>query len=321
MEKEIGLIIPAYHAHDTIQKLLHSISMFSFVDRVSICIVDDYDEKDYDYLKDKFNHLDITVLKNKENRGPGFSRNVGIQWARNSKIPFIMFADADDYFVNFDFWDKIPEEEKLNNEYFVFNFFNEEIDVNTKDLDVWSFGKIYRIDVIVNNYIEFANSYSNEDVVFNFIYYSFVKSMYVNDTTIYFWHNRKGSLSREKDYIYNSYPRLITDLTDAFYAHKEIIPKEKLKMMIINRTIRLYYHLNELLFTHPNILKKENDFDKSIFEALHYFYTDCYKTIEDEIKIEDILANFAEINSGNDILTSFTWLSFLDFLKIMKKEG
>ena len=107
MEKEIGIIIPAYHAHDTIQRLLHSISIFSFIDKVAVCIVDDCDELNYDYLKNKFDNLDIIIFRNKENSGPGFSRNVGIQWARKNKIPFIMFADADDYFLNFDFWDKI----------------------------------------------------------------------------------------------------------------------------------------------------------------------------------------------------------------------
>ena len=319
MEKEIGIIIPAYHAHDTIQRLLHSISIFSFIDKVAVCIVDDCDELNYDYLKNKFDNLDIIIFRNKENSGPGFSRNVGIQWARKNKIPFIMFADADDYFLNFDFWDKISDEEKTSNQYFIFNFFNDEMGCNVKDIDIWPFGKIYKTDVIINNYIEFPNSYSNEDVVFNFIYYSCIESMYVNNTTIYFWKNTPNSLSRTKDYLYHSYPSLITDLTDAFYSHKEIIPKEKIKPMVINRTIRLYYYLNELLFIYPNILKKTNDFDKSIFEALHYFYINCYKTVEEDICINDILQNFKEINNG-DIITSFTWINFLDFLNIIKED-
>ena len=193
------------------------------------------------------------------------------------------------------------------------------MECNVKDLDVWPFGKIYRTDVIINNYIEFPNSYSNEDVVFNFIYYSCIESMYVNNTTIYFWKNTPNSLSRTKDYLYHSYPSLITDLTDAFYSHKEIIPKEKIKPMVINRTIRLYYYLNELLFIYPNILKKTNDFDKSIFEALHYFYINCYKTVEEDICINEILQNFKEINNG-DIITSFTWINFLDFLNIIKED-
>ena len=67
----------------------------------------------------EYDNLDITIFKNNKNRGPGFSRNVGIQWAKKNKIPFIMFADADDYFLNFDFWDKISDEEKTYNQYFV----------------------------------------------------------------------------------------------------------------------------------------------------------------------------------------------------------
>lgn len=320
MDKEIGLIIPAYNAHDTIQRLLHSISIFNFVNKIKICIIDDYSDLNYNYLINKFDNLDITILVNENNRGPGYSRNKGIQWAKDEKLPFLMFADADDYYINFDFWDKVNYDEKIENDLFVFNFYNEEMKLNTKDIDVWSFGKIYKTEIVINNNIEFANSYSNEDVVFNFIYYGFVKKVYINDVSIYYWSNTNNSLSRQKEYLYDSYPKLITDLTDAFCSHKDIIPKEKIKPMIINRTIRLYYYLNELLFTHKEILKKNSAFDKSIFKALNYFYINCYKIIENNININDILKNFQEINNGNDIVINFTWINFLDFLNIIKED-
>ena len=318
MGKEIGLIIPAYNAHNTIKKLLHSICLFNFLEKVDVLLVDDASDNNYNYLKDLFPEISLEILTLEENHGPVYARNIGIKWAIEKKISYIMFSDADDYFININFWSEITEEEKINNDLFIFDFLDE-MECNVKDLDVWPFGKIYKTDVIINNYIEFPNSYCNEDVVFNFIYYSCIKNMYVNNTTIYFWKNTPNSLSRTKDYLYHSYPSLITDLTDAFYSHKEIIPKEKIKSMVINRIIRLYYYLNELLFIYPNILKKTNDFDKSIFKALHYFYTYCYKTVEEDISINDILQNFKEINNG-DIITSFTWINFLDFLNIIKED-
>ena len=64
MDKEIGLIIPAYNAHDTIQRLLHSISIFNFVNKIKICIIDDYSDLNYNYLINKFDNLDITILVN-----------------------------------------------------------------------------------------------------------------------------------------------------------------------------------------------------------------------------------------------------------------
>ena len=36
--------------------------------------------------------------------------------------------------------------------------------------------------------------------------------------------------------------------------------------------------------------------------------------------MNDILQNFKEINSRNDIVTSFTWINFLDFLNIIKED-
>ena len=53
-QKEIGIVIPAYNAHDTIRKLLHSIGCLHFLDKVQTIIIDDASEKPYDYLIDDF---------------------------------------------------------------------------------------------------------------------------------------------------------------------------------------------------------------------------------------------------------------------------
>ena len=55
--------------------------MFSFVDKVDILLVDDNSEKDYEYLQNIFQDLNLTIIRLEKNYGPGYARNLGINWA------------------------------------------------------------------------------------------------------------------------------------------------------------------------------------------------------------------------------------------------
>ena len=136
MGKEIGLIIPAYNAHNTIKKLLHSICLFNFLEKVDVLLVDDASDNNYNYLKDLFPEISLEILTLEKNHGPGYARNIGIKWAIEKKIPYIMFSDADDYFININFWSEITEEEKKNNDLFIFNYLEKGIKTNIRDIDV-----------------------------------------------------------------------------------------------------------------------------------------------------------------------------------------
>ena len=316
MGKEIGLIIPAYNAHNTIKKLLHSICLFNFLEKVDVLLVDDASDNNYNYLKDLFPEISLEILTLEKNHGPGYARNIGIKWAIEKKIPYIMFSDADDYFININFWSEITEEEKINNDLFIFNFLDEGIKANIRDIDVWCFAKIYKTEIIEKNSIYFSENYSNEDVIFNFIYFSMVKNAYMSSSPIYFWHFRENSLSRTDNYIYDSVAGLAYNLTKAFLKHKNDIPETKKISMIINRMIRLYYHVNELLNYYPNMLQGPNQ-DEKILKSLKYFYDNCYKPLQDKITINQIFQEFDEINSGNDILHHFVWIDYFTFLRII----
>ena len=300
MGKEIGLIIPAHNAHSTIKKLLHSVCLFNFLEKVDVLLVDDASDNDYNYLKDLFPEISLEILTLEENHGPGYARNIGIKWAIEKKIPYIMFSDADDYFININFWSEITEEEKINNDLFIFDFLDEGIKANVRDIDVWCFAKIYKTEIIEKNNI----------------YFSMVKNAYMSSSPIYFWHFRENSLSRADNYIYDSVAELAYNLTKAFLKHKNDIPETKKISMIINRMIRLYYHVNELLNYYPNMLQGPNQ-DEKILKSLKYFYDNCYKPLQDKITINQIFQEFDEINSGNDILHHFVWIDYFTFLRII----
>lgn len=320
LNDNIAIVIPAYNAHATIKKLFHSIALFSFLDKVQVCLIDDNSNQPYDYLYALFPEIKLTILKNKENKGPGYSRNQGIQWVINKEIPFIMFADADDYFINFNFWEKTPKQNKEENTLFLFRFYDEQDDLFCTDVDVWSFGKIYKTNLIKNYNIYFSNNYSNEDVIFNFIYFNSNISIYKSDLIIYHWTNTKNSLSRTENYDYNSFSELIDNLIEAFLSHKEQLPKNRIKLMILNRLVRLYYYLNELLGTVPTLKNSETEKDKKIWKSLNNYYHKCYKLIEEDVTQKDILFIFNEINQGNNaFIQDFIWMDFYSFLNKIKE--
>ena len=99
MKKDIDIIIPVFKAHKTITKTLSSITMQNNVDKLKVTLVNDCcPEGDYqDIVKQFSNLVDIQELKLEKNSGPGVARQYGID---HTYCPYIVFADADDTFLN-----------------------------------------------------------------------------------------------------------------------------------------------------------------------------------------------------------------------------
>ena len=90
----IDVIIPAYNAHETIDKTLFSLSIQTIRDRIHVYIVDDKSIIGYsEEIKKYSDKLKITELTLQENSGPGVARQFGID---NSNSPYLFFIDADD---------------------------------------------------------------------------------------------------------------------------------------------------------------------------------------------------------------------------------
>ena len=89
--------IPAYKAQGHIADCLSSIQIQSIRNDVSVIIASDYPEDDYEYLKDKYDDLDITVLPCEKNGGPGIARQRCLDAC---KTDWITFIDADDVFIS-----------------------------------------------------------------------------------------------------------------------------------------------------------------------------------------------------------------------------
>lgn len=321
MSKEIGLIIPLYNSHKTIKRLLHSISMFTFLEEIQICMIDDCDQRDYNYIVDIFSDLDITLIKREKNGGPGAARNDGIRWAIETGKKYILFADGDDYFINNNFWNEISPEEKEEYELISFDFIDEKNNrMIVQDYDIWCFGKIYKTNTIKELNLFFPEEYSNEDVVFNFILFSKVEKILHKDYPIYFWSDTANSLTKEKDYALNSLIPLLKNLSKYYSIYEKFLTEEKKKIMIINRTLRFWYGLNQFLLQFPDMMEQKDERAKEIFKAYKVYYDTCYKPNEDKIRFEDIYKEYEYmmLSSPEDAL--FIWIDYYSFIRLIKKE-
>lgn len=92
----LSIIIPHYNTPKTLQKLLDSIPD---TPEIEVFVIDDMSNqyiKEYEVCKQIYCKRNIKFLNNYQ-KGAGNARNVGLE---NSDGEWILFADADDFFVN-----------------------------------------------------------------------------------------------------------------------------------------------------------------------------------------------------------------------------
>lgn len=200
----IDVIIPAYNAHETIDRTLFSIAYQDNVDNINVYIVNDYSDHDYSEFVDFFsNFMNICEIKLEKNGGPGLARQKGID-VSNGK--YIVFIDADDNFSDCIAIKSLYECIENGMYDVVTSNFVEELDnqfIDHNNDPVWLHGKIYRRSFLEDNHISFNSTRSNEDNGFNqLIIFMDGKNFYLNLKT-YIWRNNLKSLTRKNDREYN----------------------------------------------------------------------------------------------------------------------
>ena len=98
LNPKISIIITVYNSEKYIPNIQRSIQNQSFED-IEIIYVDDFSTDNTSQLIKSFQEIDqrIIYLKNKENKGPFYSRNKGALFARGE---YLQFVDGDDLLVN-----------------------------------------------------------------------------------------------------------------------------------------------------------------------------------------------------------------------------
>ena len=93
-EIKLSVIVPTYNSSNTIERLIHSLSNQIFKD-FDIVFIDDCSSDDtVDTIRKALENTNIKyqLLINESNRGPGYSRNRGIEKANGD---YIIFIDSD----------------------------------------------------------------------------------------------------------------------------------------------------------------------------------------------------------------------------------
>lgn len=265
----IDVIIPAYNAHDTIERTLFSIAYQKNISDIKVYIVNDASKVDYSKEVELFKKfMDITELTLNENGGPGIARQYGID---NSNSEYIVFIDSDDVFnnpcsINI-LYDNINNSDfDVVTSSFYEMLYDDSFLEHTNDT-IWMHGKIYRRKFLEDNNIRFNNTCANEDNGFNqliFLHDSKVKN--IEDYT-YIWMYNENSITRinDQEYLFSGLEGYIYNITWALNrAINDNCDKNKIAELAFSAMVAVYYYYIEFINESgvDNLIKSSKDLHK-----------------------------------------------------------
>ena len=312
----IDVIIPAYNAHKTIERTLYSIAYQRNSENLNVYIINDNSIKDYSKEIDFFKKfINIRELKLKENSGPGYARQYGIE---HSDSEYIIFIDSDDVFATPLSLITLENAIKTSNSDVVVSAFIEE---KTKDEFIFYdndpialHGKIYKRKFIEKNKIKFPYFYAEEDNAFNHLVFlnNPIKKI-IQDKT-YIWMNNEKSLTRNENYRQNSilnYSKAMLYALENGFENK--VQSNFLARLAYEALITIYYGLD--------YYNKNNETIKNA-KKIKKIYDDNITEITSEEKIEILEYKIKCVNNDGYVSNVLDPLmTFYDFLAKVEREG
>ena len=332
--KKITIGIPAFKAKNYIEKCLSSIHIQTIVEDISIIIAVDEPNSDYNYLKQLYPTLDITILPCTKNVGPGLARQKCLE---NCKTPWITFIDADDIFFTPIALEKLYENIVDKKTIEVQGAFLQEVK-NNLNLELiprndifhpWVFGRLYNTKFLKENEIKFSELRAMEDGEFNWKIRMTVENtpltIVVIDDPIYLWQkNSEYSITRigidEQGIPQYNFDLCQWGATEAAIKAINFCKKKNpfngsITKFTVERMISQY-------FTYIECVEKKPIFSEQNFYNAKRFYHECYKRIEDDIT-EDILKEMYTIQRmhyGENLINIIPTITFKEFMDKIKKE-
>ena len=226
-EIKLSVIVPTYNSSNTIERLIHSLSNQIFKDFELIFIDDNSTDNTVDLILKALENSNISsqLIVNETNKGPGYSRNRGLEKASGD---YIVFIDSDDI-VREDhlstFYENIKGHDsvfvkglKVDDEGNLFDFKADRFDpiielsirnnhlikateiINLEMLMEIPFSFVlllYKKEIVLENNIRFNEQFNYaEDTEFALIYLSNCNDVkFVNKYTYYYYQEEK-SISR-----------------------------------------------------------------------------------------------------------------------------
>ena len=212
---KFSIIIPIYNSYSLLGKCLESLECQTYNDfeliLVDDCSTDNSFQKLKEYSKDS--KLNVVLVQNEKNSGPGKTRNKGIETATGE---YVLFIDSDDYIENntLEIMNKIIDENGVD--CIIFDYYHH-TDAGTfkrksllsgnpgivdkSDALIYSstnsWGKVYLLKNIKDNDIRFPDFKRNEDMPFNKLVVAASSKIYYCNENLYNYINNKDSLMHD----------------------------------------------------------------------------------------------------------------------------
>lgn len=242
MDKILDIIIPAYNAHNTLEKALHSIAFQHSCDIAHVTIVNDASDKDYQEIINKFKDiLDIEELTLTERVSCGLTRQAGID---HTGLPFIMFMDADDILARWNSIDILLAPMASDNINVCYGGIQEALfkDNNFTSISpmhfTWVFGSVYRRSFLEEKNIRFADLSNGEDTNFNkqIKLLSPSESVYFENRICYIWTDYNKDNRINNDYFSRIDAKIgyLKSASMVYDKLEDIVPPEKIKMELLS---------------------------------------------------------------------------------------
>ena len=333
MEK-ITIGIPAYKATGHICDCLASIQMQSIKEDIFVIIASDDLECDYEFVKDRFPDLDITILDCEKNTGAGLARQRALD---GCKTDWITFIDADDVFYT-----PFAVENLRNgigqNVIEVQGVFLQEIEPNPQGIrtmprnDVghpWVFGRLYNKKFLKANDIRFSDLRAMEDGEFNWKIRMTIEGtplqIQLLNEPIYLWRTGSEHSITRTGMGDDGIPQYNYDLCQIGATMASIrASKFCRKRNPFNGGIDRF--VTEMMvgqyFTYVECLAKKAVFAEQNFFNAKRFYHECYKEIENKIedKILSDIYTMQRAQHGEDLLGIIPEISFFEFMDKVKND-
>jgi glycosyltransferase involved in cell wall biosynthesis len=206
VKSNITIGIPCYNSRETIDQTLMSIAVQT-VEPFEIIIVDDGSTETYEDIFSKYKN--IRHIKLEKNSGVGVARQRILD---ECKSPYITMVDADDLLLSavvLYYMYQETKDEKI--EYLATRNLrqtnkNTYYEVNPND--IWTHGKVYKINFIRKYDIRFLPLRSHEDIAFTLHVLKYAK-VYKADFFSYLWKQNPSSITTQNDLAHHFFDDLI----------------------------------------------------------------------------------------------------------------
>ena len=287
---KIDVIVPCYHAHNVLPRLMGSIISQVIVDDIEVTLVNDGDEKDYKEIVEQFSpFVKIQEVKMKKNGGPGTARRFGYEHTSN---PLVTWIDADDTFSGA-FALKLLRQEILEDPrtcICIGTFVEEHAEVQPKpvyvahDQDtVWMFGKMYKREFLDMHDIKMNDTRANEDNGFNML----CKLMcdenhqikFLPDV-VYYWHTNENSITRINNCQYSYDQSFVGYTENMIWAFKEAEKRNPFNGAILYEKVATLMNLYEY-FIETEV--RDARFIEQNWNSCKLYYKEIYREVKDKI--------------------------------------